>query len=152
MQRGVVIVISLALLIAAFFSGYYFKDYIAVAGVNEQGEETNNFVPVVQEYKQDENCPEGQVGVYSFTGAEVVLVECRPIPSDVGRICSTNNDCESKCFTTNEDLIALGCELPSCGKDDVYCEGIKGRCSSYFGTYSFRTIYKLNTVSSFCEH
>lgn len=115
---------------------------------NENGN-GDEYVPTQQVYEEDENCPEGQTGMYSFDGAEFHLVGCEPFPADLGTVCTVDGECQYNCVTTDEDLEALNCPVADCGQDSITCHGIKGRCGPYGA--SFRNIYQENTVNTFCD-
>lgn len=109
----------------------------------------NSSDPIIQEYKTDPNCPANQTGKYNFDGAQFHLADCKPFPTDLGKICSRDDDCEFNCITTDEDLIALGCPKASCPINPIMCTGIRGRCATY--GKAFRSIPEENTVSVFCD-
>ncbi len=96
----------------------------------------------------NQQCPEGYTGRYEFDGTESHLIDCKPLPSDFGKICSDGTECEYDCLTTDADLIALECPKASCGKDFLQCKNIRGTCGAY--GQSFRSINKEGQVNTFC--
>lgn len=144
--RRVCILFSTALVSAVVLVGPTGCDNVPPT-TNENGD-GDAYVPTEQMYEEDENCPPGQTGMYSFDGTEFHLVDCEPFPSDLGTVCTVDEECEYNCITADEDLEALNCPVADCGQDSIPCHGIKGRCGPY--GVSFRNIYQQNTVNGFC--
>ena len=96
-----------------------------------------------------EECPFGYSATYDFTGAEFRFTGCEKLPSDNGKDCSSNADCEHFCFTNNEDLEKLGCERFNC-QDSIDCPDISGLCGPR-GQRPLIYIYEEGKVGGRCD-
>jgi hypothetical protein len=108
----------------------------------------DNFIPIVHEYGDDVNCPEGETGRYEFTGVEFILMDCKHLPLDYQEICSSNDECEFNCVASREDMEELECGGSEC-QGVKNCEGILGRCAPY-GVESL-TVIEEGKVNDFCH-
>ena len=113
-----------------------------LVGVREE------YVPLPQFFSSDPNCPSGQTGKYGLDGLFIKLIDCKPLPSDLGKICKQDSDCEFGCVTTSADILNVGCDRGTCKNDSISCEGIRGRCSVY-GKEDFR-VFAPDLVSFVC--
>ena len=91
----------------------------------------DDFIPSEYKILRDNNCNEGETGLYAADGSRT-FEGCKSYPSDLGKICESDDECTYSCTTNNNDLKKLGCDrTPGDPNFALDCPKIKGRCGAY---------------------